>query len=124
MSAMLTLDPSSGTYRGPCHRAHSRRLRSLVLIAASTGDRLGEDIRLWHSTDMGDSANVRFAPGADQALSQLLQLPRDKCDLPGQKPAARMSAAKSALGAVKSVPDVATLILAAVGCRRTHRSSP
>jgi hypothetical protein len=48
----------------------------------------------------------------DQSLSQLLQLPRYKCDLPGQKPAARMSAAKSASGAVKSVPDVATLILA------------
>jgi hypothetical protein len=43
-----------------------------------------------------------------------------------QKPAARMSAAKSAAGAVKSAPDVATLILAtltgAVGCRRIHRS--
>jgi hypothetical protein len=24
----------------------------LVLIAASTDDRLGEDIRLWHETDM------------------------------------------------------------------------
>src|SRR5260370_39681377 len=68
------------------------------------------------------------APGADQALSQLLQLPRDKCDLPGQKPAARMSAAKSASGAMKSVPDVATLILAtltgAVGYRRIQRPSP
>src|SRR5438876_3371151 len=66
------------------------------------------------------SWHFAFVPGADQALSQLLQLPRDKC-------AARMSAAKSASGAVKSVPDVATLILAtltgAVGCRRIHRSS-
>jgi hypothetical protein len=66
---------------------------------------------------------VVYAPGADQTL---LQLPRDKCDLPGQKPAAGMSAAKSASGAVKSVPDVATLFLTtlagAVGCRRIHRS--
>jgi hypothetical protein len=44
---MLTLDPSSETYRGPYHRAYSRRLRSLVLIAASTDDRSDEDIRLW-----------------------------------------------------------------------------
>src|SRR5882724_4278326 len=65
------------------------------------------------------SWHFAFVPGADQALSQLLQLPRDKC-------AARMSAAKSSSGAVKSVPAVATLILAtltgAVGCRRIHRS--
>jgi len=61
---------------------------------------------------------VAYALGADQALSQL--------DLPGLKPAARMSAAKSASGAVKSIPDVGTLILAtltgAVGCLRIHRS--
>src|SRR5258708_18715106 len=67
-----------------------------------------------------------LVPTATQALSQLLQLPRDKCDLSGQKPAARMSAAKSASGAMKSVRDIATLILAtltgAVGCRRIHRS--
>src|SRR3954469_23004128 len=64
-------------------------------------------------------------PGANQALAQLLQLPRDKCDLRGQKPAARMSAVKSASGAVKSVPGVATLIMATstggVGCLRIHR---
>src|SRR5260370_33419338 len=69
-----------------------------------------------------------FAPGVGQTLSQLLQLPRDKCDLPGQKPAARMSAEKSASGALKSVPDVATLILTTLagagGCRRIHRSWP
>jgi hypothetical protein len=47
-----------------------------------------------------------------------------KCDLPGQKPAAWTNAAKSASGAVKSVPDLATLTLAtltvAIGCRRIH----
>jgi hypothetical protein len=66
---------------------------------------------------------VAYAPEADKTL---LQLPRDKCDLPGQKPAARMSAPKSASGAVKSVPNVVTLIpetlTGAVGCRRIHRS--
>ena len=69
---------------------------------------------------------VAYAPAADQALFQLLQFPPDKCDLPGQKQAVGMTAAKSALGAVKSVPNVATLILAtltgAVGCLRIHRS--
>jgi hypothetical protein len=45
---MLTLDPSSVMYRGPLPQsAFSRQVRLLVLIAASTGDRLGDDIRLW-----------------------------------------------------------------------------
>jgi hypothetical protein len=69
---------------------------------------------------------VAYEPAAHQALFELLQFPPDKCDLPGQKQAVGMSAANSASGAVKSVPDVATLILAtlagAVGCRRIHRS--
>jgi hypothetical protein len=60
---------------------------------------------------------VRDVPGADQALSHL--------DLLGHK-SAWMSAPKSAPGAVKSIPDVATLILATligtVGCRRIHLS--
>jgi hypothetical protein len=47
MSAMLTLDPSCETYRRPYLRAHSRRLRSLVLTVASTDDGLGHDIRSW-----------------------------------------------------------------------------
>jgi len=49
---MLTVDPLSETHRGLYHRAHSRRLRSWLLIAASTNDRLGDDIRLWHETDL------------------------------------------------------------------------
>jgi hypothetical protein len=40
----------------------------------------------------------------------------------------RMSAAKSTSGAVKSIPDIATLILATlietVGCRRIHPCRP
>src|ERR1700692_851663 len=71
---------------------------------------------------------VACAPAADRTLFPLLPFPRDKRDLPGQKQAVGMTAAKSALGAVKSVPNVATLILAtltgAVGCRRIQRSRP
>jgi hypothetical protein len=43
---------------------------------------------------------------------------------PGQKPATRTSAAKSASGAVKSVPDVATLILDNVERSRWMLSHP
>src|ERR1700682_829792 len=56
------------------------------------------------------SQHVSKVPGADQAPSQLLQLHVTNV-ISQEKPAARISAAKSALGAVKSVPDVATLIL-------------
>jgi hypothetical protein len=55
-------------------------------------------------------------PRADQALSQL--------DLPGLNPAARVSAAKSVSGAVKSIPDVGTLILANVDRSRWLPSHP
>ncbi len=60
---MLTLDPSSVTYRGPYHRAHSRRVRALVLIAASTDDRLGDDIRLWHKCEVPTGFELVCFPG-------------------------------------------------------------
>src|ERR1700675_1929746 len=41
---------------------------------------------------------VAYAPAADQALFQLLQFPPDKCDLPRQKQAVGISAAKFCLG--------------------------
>ena len=44
---MLTLDPSSETYRGPYHRAHPRRLRSLIAHRRVPMIGLGDDIRLW-----------------------------------------------------------------------------